>query len=249
MRIAPSLTSGASGPVRRAGPIVLGITRAASGGAGAKAVKTAAGGGLPADLRQKLYERDSYTCGFCGFRSQKYQDIHFLNGLRTDTRPENMVSACIFCHQCFALDQVASMRSGVLVWLPEIGQADLHHVARAIYVARISQGPVAEAARRALELLMQRREDAKRRLGTDDPSVLASVLRDYVGERSYEARESKLEGLRLFPLDRRIIREADLEFNQFPQILAYWRSKDGPFGALQPKEWTKLYRRLETAGR
>jgi intracellular multiplication protein IcmJ len=50
--------------------------------------------------------------------------------------------------------------------------------------------------------------------------------------------------LRLFPLDRRIIREADLEFNQFPQILAYWRSKDGPFGKLQPKQWVDIYARL-----
>lgn len=122
------------------------------------------------------------------------------------------------------------MRSGILIWLPEIAQTDLNHIARALYVARISQGPMADAARRTLDVLMGRREEVRRRLETDDPFILSMVLRDYISSTAYEARHKKLEGIRLFPLDRRIIKEADLEFNQFPQILAYWRSKDGPFG-------------------
>ena len=137
------------------------------------------------------------------------------------------------------------MRSGILIWLPEIPQAELHHIARALYVARISQGPMADAARRALETLTKRREDVKSRLGTDDPYILASVLRDYISNGAYNNRAAKLDGIRLFPQDRRIIREADLEFNQFPQILAYWRSKDGPFGGKLPKNWVDVYRGLE----
>ena len=222
--------------------VTLGIarnTRNAQAQSGGKAPAA-----LSAEQRQKIFERDHYACRYCGFKSLKYQDIHYLNGVKTDMRPDNVVTACIFCHQCFNLEQVGAMRSGVLIWMPEIGQTGLHHIARAVYVARISQGPVAEAARRALDILMQRREDARARLGTDDPQILAGVLRDYVGERTYEMREKKLEGIRLFPLDRRIIKEADLEFNQFPQILAYWRSKDGPFGAMQPKEWGTLYRNI-----
>ena len=155
-----------------------------------------------------------------------------------------MATLCIFCHQCFHLDSVSEMRSGVLIWLPEIEQTDLHHIARAVYVARISQGPIADAARRSLEVLMHRREEARRRLGTDDPFILATVLRDYITQKSYESRKVKLEGLKLFPLDRRIIKESDLEFNQFPQILAYWRSKDGPFGGKVPKDWINLYKEI-----
>mgnify|MGYP000275845136 CR=1 FL=1 len=41
--------------------------------------------------------------------------------------------------------------------------------------------------------------------------------------------------------NRRIIKEGDLEFNQFPQILAYWRSKDGPFGDVPPRRWVNLF--------
>lgn len=226
-------------------PIVLGIARSSRNARSPS--EGDPGGKLTAELKQKIFERDAYLCQCCGFKSAKYQDIHFLNGLRTDIRAENMATACIFCHQCFNLDEVSEMRSGVLVWLPEIEQTVLHHIARAVYVARISQGPIADAARRSLDVLMKRRDEARNRLGTDDPYILATVLKDYISQKSYDEREKKLDGIRLFPLDRRVIKESDLEFNQFPQILAYWRSKDGPFGGRAPKDWINIYRDVRPA--
>ncbi|GJL86282.1 MAG: hypothetical protein DHS20C02_20570 [Micavibrio sp.] len=204
-------------------------------------------GPLAPELKQKVFKRDDNTCTFCRFKSQKYQEVHFLNNDIKDTNSHNLATACIFCHQCFNMEQVSIMRSGVLIWLPEISQAQLHHIARAIYVARISQGPVADAARRSLDTLMERREEVRKRIGTDDPYILAMVMRDYLGAKHYHYRDKKLEGVRLFPLDRRIIKEADLEFNQFPQILAYWRSKDGPFGGKAPPTWLSIYQDMAKA--
>jgi len=220
-------------------PITLGVSNASR-----KITKTLSGNSksITSDIKSKIFERDDNTCRCCGFKSEKYQDIHFVNGNEADIKATNMATTCIFCHQCFKLEEVGDMRSGVLVWLPEIGQAELHNIARAIYVARISQGPVADAARLTLDTIMKRREAAKTRLGTDDPSILSMVLSDYISNKSYDIRRKKLDGIRLFPLDRRIIQEADLEFNQFPQILAYWRSKKGPFGGLIPKKWIDLYK-------
>jgi intracellular multiplication protein IcmJ len=240
-------------------PITLGIARPGSQSKGDKS-KTDKNGArdnsgsassssgsaskLANPVKQKIFESDGFKCQCCGFESKKYQEILFLNGDSKDHRPKNMATVCIFCHQCFNLDAIAQMRSGVLLWLPEIEQADLHHIARAIYVARISQGPVADAARKALDVLMARREEVKRRLGTDNVYILGSVLKDYLSQAHYAARKKKLDGVRLFPLDRRIIKEADLEFNQFPQILAYWRSKDGPFSGKTPPQWTSIYQQL-----
>ncbi|MFP4313784.1 MAG: type IV secretion protein DotN [Alphaproteobacteria bacterium] len=200
---------------------------------------------LPNEIKQEIFKRDNHTCKCCGFTSQKYQEVHFLNNNKADQNPSNLATVCIFCHQCFNLGDVSAMRSGVLIWLPEITQTRLNHIARAIYVARISQGPMADAARKSLDILMARREEAKNRLGTDDPYILAEVLRDYLGEKHYHFRDKKLEGVRLFPLDRRIIKEADLEFNQFPQILAYWRSKNGPFGGKTPPQWISIYKKIQ----
>jgi len=197
---------------------------------------------LTPELRKSIYERDDQTCQCCGFQADKYQDIHFLDHNPKNLAPDNLETMCIFCHQCFNLEQATAMRSGVLIWLPEVSQIDLHHIMRAVYVARISQGPMAEAARVTLDVLMGRREEARRRIQTDDPYVLSVVLKDFLTGKYYAERDEKLSGIRLLPLDRRLIKESDLEFNQFPQILAYWRSKDGPFGGRAPTLWTNLYK-------
>lgn len=197
---------------------------------------------LTPEVKKAVFERDNYTCQCCGFEAKKYQEVHLLDQDMSNLSMDNMVTSCIFCHQCFNMDLACSMRSAVLIWLPEIPQVDLHHIMRAVYVARISQGPMAESARATLDALMARREEARHRIGTDDPYVLATVMKDFLTSRHYAERSEKLEGIRLMPLDRRLIREADLEFNQFPQILAYWRSKDGPFGDRAPTLWFNLYR-------
>lgn len=231
-------------------PITLGIAqnmRGAQNFSGTEDNQSSGGSNLSAEIKQKIFSRDDNTCQLCGFQAQKYQEIHFLDGDVDNTKHDNMVTACIFCHQCFDLEKVAGMRSGVLVWLPEIEQTDLHHIARAIYVARISQGSMADTAKKSLEVIMGRREEAKSRLQTDDPYVLSMVMRDFLGPRQYAMREQKLNGVRLFPLDRRIIKEGDLEFNQFPQILAYWRSKDGPFGGKVPNKWKNFYAEITQA--
>jgi intracellular multiplication protein IcmJ len=225
-------------------PLSLGIARQTGNSSLSKKVpKVSSGLVMTAELKKQVFERDNNTCQCCGFKAEKYQEIQYLDSNPKNVDLDNLATVCIFCHQCFNLEQATSMRSGVLIWLPEISQTDLHHVMRAVYVARISQGPMAEAARVALDTLMGRREEVRRRLQTDDPFVLSTVLKDFLTGRYYAERTEKLSGVRLLPLDRRLIKEADLEFNQFPQILAYWRSKDGPFGERAPTLWTGLYKK------
>ncbi len=234
-------------------PISLGISRKVGNltktknGARSTGSVSSVSDTISKELKQKIFARDNDTCQCCGFQAKKYQEILFLNNDKTDFSEDNLKTACIFCHQCFNLDKISTMRSGVLLWLPEIQQADLHHIARAIYVARISQGPIAEAARKSLDSLMTRREAVRERIGTDDPYILSTVLSDYLTDAHYKNRDKKIEGIRLFPLDRRIIKETDLEFNQFPQILAYWRSKGGPFGGKIPKKWFDIYHQIQKA--
>jgi intracellular multiplication protein IcmJ len=193
------------------------------------------------DLKNKVLTRDDYICRYCGFQSRKYQEVNFIGKKDGETKPEHYAAACPFCYQCFHMERIDRMQSGVVIFLPEIGQAALHHICRAIYVARISRGPMADAARDAMEALMQRKEEAAGRLGTDSPKLLSSVLQDFLEGGEYKLRQEKLKGFRILPLDRRIIKEGELEFNQFPQVLAFWRSKDGPFGELPPRQWGEMF--------
>lgn len=193
------------------------------------------------DLKNKILQRDDHTCRYCGFQSRKYQEVNFIGKADKATGPDDYATACTFCYQCFHLERIDRMQSGAVIWLPEIGQAALHHICRAIYVARISQGPMADAARDGMEALLSRKEEAKNRLGADSAKILATILQDFLEPAEYKNRAAKLKGFRILPLDRRIIKEGDLEFNQFPQILAYWRSKDGPFGELPPRKWVETF--------
>lgn len=154
---------------------------------------------------------------------------------------ENLVTACIFCEQCFELESVANMDSGLLIWLPELSQADLHHFARALYVAKVQdeekRGPQAQTV---LDQLLARRVEAKKRLGTDDPIMLATALAEQLSNADYAKRAERLDGIRLLPLPRRISFNTDGQYDQFPRILSYWVSKEGPFGKYPASQWDKL---------
>ena len=132
-------------------PLTLGVGR--SSGAGS-------GGSKPPSKSEaeKILKRDDFTCRFCGFRAVQYQ--------RIVPTSNGFVTSCSFCEQVTALDRAGIMGGGVLIWLPEITQAELNHIARAIYVARADgKGAMEPVATRALDALMSRRVEAKKTLG------------------------------------------------------------------------------------
>lgn len=203
---------------------------------------------VDADLRKQVVTRDKGTCQFCGFRSSRFQTIR-LTQPQAPARADSYVTACPFCDQCFELEQVAFAGSGILIWLPEIGQAALHHVARAIYVARAEGGEMGDAARVALDALMVRRYEARRRLGTDDPLALATVLLDHLRDVSPAEVASRMDGIRLLPTDKRMARRKGTETNTFDEMLSHWRSPKGPFAKLPVDAWAdRLTELSQTVG-
>ena len=192
-------------------------------------------------FEKEIFERDDYTCQFCDFKSEKYQKVLFLGENAEKTSADDYKTACTYCYQCFHIDKIPRMQSGSIIWLPELSQAELNNITRAIYIARITQGPMADSARDALEILMRRKDEAKQKLGTDDPRILATIFQDFMEGKEYARRNQRIKGFRIMPLDRRLVREGDLEFNQFPQMLAYWRSSNGPYGPTPPRSWPEIF--------
>jgi intracellular multiplication protein IcmJ len=199
---------------------------------------------------QTTLEKDAFTCRYCGFQSRQYQKAIPKDWAINDPRAGALVTACVFCEQCFALETVAPMGSGTLIWLPEISQAQLNHLMRAIYVARAKNKETPEnirvAADRAHEILSNRRGEAKRRIGTDDPSVLSAALLESLEEGAYKERGRKLEGVRLMPLDKRLSPTGGKEVDHFPRMLNYWVSKEGPFGAYPVEKWNDILKLSES---
>lgn len=171
-------------------------------------------------LIQKAKLEHHNTCQYCGFISVKYMEVHVEERRFYDAKA--YTTACHFCAQNFYIDLIEDRRSGVLIWLPEVPPERLSHIMREIYNCRIMNNelPEPKMAREALEFLMGRKNVAKEKIGTFSPAEI---------NESHIHTEIFQKNIRLMPLDRKIIRERDLVFNQFPQILAYWRSKNGPY--------------------
>ena len=186
---------------------------------------------------EKILSRDDFTCRFCGFRAVQYQRVVPYEG--------DHVTACSFCEMALSLERAGMMGGGVLIWLPEITQAELNHIARAIYVARAEEdSEMAEAATRALDALMTRRVEAKKRLGSDDPLLLATALHENIPAKDHAKAIAKLDGVRLMPLDKHMVRVRGGDVNGFPALLKFWRSARGPFAQLPLGEWRNLFAKV-----
>ena len=147
------------------------------------------------------------------------------------------------------LDRTGLSGTGILIWLPEISQIRLNHIMRAIYVARAAKGEFTAAANRAADTLMARRADAKKRLGGDDPLLLATVMHEQLTDEEYENVAEKLDGIRLFPLDKHMVRTAKGDVNQFPQVVKFWCSPKGPYGRLPADQWKDLFKEATSVAR
>jgi intracellular multiplication protein IcmJ len=178
-------------------------------------------------LVKQAKQKDNNTCQYCGFSSLKYMDVVVENLKFYDS--EAYVTACNFCAQNFYLDFINEWRSGVLIWLPEVELPRLSHIMRDIYVTRISSlKPIGDMAREALDFLSKRRFLAEEKIGTHDPSKINdSLINSTVFKKN----------IRLMPIDRRIIKEAGLQFNIFPQSVAYWRSRQGPYSDVKNRKF------------
>lgn len=219
-------------------PLTLGIRRQSD------AEKGAGNRSQQKSDTDKTLRRDDHTCRFCGFKALQYQRV-IPYADTGDGLP--FVTACTFCEQTLFLDRAGLMGTGVLIWLPEIGAAELNHIARAIYVAKASSNPMTESAARAYDALIARRADAKKRLGSDDSLLLATILHESLSQDEARHAVGKLEGIRVLPLDKHVMRDSKGESNKFGQIVKYWVSADGPFGKLPTAKWAEMFQTASSA--
>lgn len=219
-------------------PIPLGVWR------GLDASGAAPKGRLPTKSQtEKTLARDSFTCRCCGFEGKKYLRAMPLSLVSSSAKEGELITVCTFCELTANLDRAGLMGGGFLIWLPEISQAELNNIVRALYVARASDDEaLSKAASRTLEVLTARRAEAKKRLGTDDPLLLATALYEQLDDKAYAARVAKLEGVRFLPLDRYLVQQrGGKDVDVFPQMLGFWKSPEGPYGKVPVSEWTALF--------
>lgn len=151
---------------------------------------------------ERIWERDDYTCQFCGFQARQFQEVINLDRNYQNNKLSNMSTACCFCTQCFFLEAVGKgdYGGGTLIYLPEITQPDLDGLCHVLFCA-IANGTQyrtdAQTIYRNLKLRSKIVED-KLGAGMSNPSLVGQVLLN-TAEPEREAAAGWLEPLRLLP--------------------------------------------------
>lgn len=191
----------------------------------------------------KAHRRDDDCCRFCGFKSKQFQRVIPF----AEAGDPPLATVCTFCDLVLNLERAGMTGSSLLIWLPEINQIDLNHLARAIYVARAAKGPMAALATRALDALTARRAEAKKRLGSDDPLLLATIMREQLDGEEMQKAVAKLDGIRLLPSEKYLVRGPKGDANQLPTMVRYWTSSGGPFASLPVDSWHDNFKKAIAA--
>lgn len=205
-------------------------------------------------VRKKVLERDDYTCRLCGFKAAKWQEVHHVNDDHSDNRKENLWTVCSYCHMCQHIGLAGRNEEAVLVWMPEISQAQLHHIVRTIQVAKrwsdtatkaraVRQETVKQAkkfedgAAALMSKLRERELVAHERLGTSNLLDLANIML-VMDDAQYERRGEFLHGYRMLPLG---VRSSDGD-DVMAKIVTTWLEPGGPYVNLSPTSWEGMFR-------
>lgn len=154
----------------------------------------------PAFLKfsERVFERDNYTCQFCGFQARIYQEIINLDQDFRNNKLSNLVTACCFCTQCFFLEAVGKndYGGGTIIFLPEISQVELNGLCHVLFCAIANATNYRADAQTIYRSLKLRAQPVEEQLGEgmSNPATLGQLLIE-TGTQA----ESFLQNLRLLP--------------------------------------------------
>lgn len=174
-------------------------------------------------IRTVILKRDNYTCQYCGFRAKKYQEVHHLDDNHSNNDEKNLITVCALCHSCFHIGLAGIKERGLLIYLPpssNITQAELNQLVRTLWVGE-KNGNVAvvTSSTNILSRLKKRTIEARRTIGTSDPTILGDFLLNIDGEK-YDERGKSIKGIYLLPLKEAFSNQLDYwstsVFNSIP---------------------------------
>ena len=151
---------------------------------------------------ERVFQRDQYTCRFCGFQAKTDQTVVNIDGNYSNNKLENMTTSCCFCAQCFFIESVGvgGYGGGTLIYLPELSQTELNALCHVLFCAMTNDTGyknTAQAIYRSFKFRSQIIEE-KFGEGTSDPAILGHLLID----SNYLAREQTnqlFKDIRLLP--------------------------------------------------
>ena len=153
-------------------------------------------------VAKRIFERDVYTCQYCGFQAKEYQEVVNADGNYLNNKLTNLITACCFCTQCLFLQAVGldETGGGQLIYLPEMSQADLNSFCHVLFCAMGNNTGYQDSAQSIYRSLKFRSQIIENRFGsgTSNPGLFGQILLEY---ESYaqEKQQEMLNVMRLLP--------------------------------------------------
>lgn len=153
-------------------------------------------------VAKRIFERDAYTCRYCGFQAKEYQEVANLDGNYANNKLSNMTTACCFCTQCLFLQATGldEMSGGQLIYLPEVSQADLNSFCHVLFCAMGNNTGYQESAQSIYRSLKFRSQIIENKFGsgTSNPNVMGQLVIEYQ-DRFPDKKIQILKDVRLLP--------------------------------------------------
>jgi intracellular multiplication protein IcmJ len=153
-------------------------------------------------VAKRVYERDGYTCQYCGFQAKEYQEIVNIDGNYANNKISNMITACCFCSQCLFLETIGldEMGGGQLIYAPEMTQPDLNSFCHVLFCAMGNGTGYQESAQAIYRSLKFRSQIIENKFGagTSNPAMFGQMILEYQANNA-GATVDILKDIRLLP--------------------------------------------------
>src|SRR3989338_2122337 len=153
------------------------------------------------EFSKQVFERDGYTCQFCGFQARQHQEVVNLDRNYRNNRLPNLMTACCFCAQCFFLESAGKDEygGGTLIYLPEVTQPELNGFCHVLFCAMTNATAYYGDAQVIYRNLKMRSKVVEDQIGEgmSDPATLGQVLIDAQIEQRDAVGEALLKDMRL----------------------------------------------------
>lgn len=150
---------------------------------------------------EKVFQRDNYKCQFCGFQARDYQEVVNLDQNYTNNKLSNLVTACVFCTQCFFLEMVGQgdFGGGTLIHLPEIKQSDLNSFCHVLFCAIANETGYKATAQSIYRSLKLRSQNVEEQFGEgfSNPATFGRMIMELALDE--KKQRELLSELRLLP--------------------------------------------------
>lgn len=162
----------------------------------------------------KVWERDDYTCQYCGFQARQFQEVINIDGNYRNNKLSNLATACCFCAQCFFLEAVGKGEygGGTLIYMPEISQEDLNGFCHVLFCAIANASEYRTDAQNIYRSLKMRSKLVEEKLGEGmgDPALVGQMLNNLIINTDETPLPSWLSSLRLLPARARFTQQIEV---------------------------------------